>query len=230
MALIADENPDIGYHKISNYSFKEHHPSAYHLGYELSAWIRQNYGDEAISKIYEHSAKIGLPVLAVDIGMVKATGKHPREVFKEMIQGLADKTRELKESRSWTPAELVSKPNTSFTRYETLLVDSSGDLQRDTAFARRVTLKDPPILVRLFPDGKEEEWIRLPSRGRVSMTPYESGYRLVWNSYRFNPRNSDISVSDITVVDLNQRAAYLNGLIQLLVRGIFILGFLQMAD
>lgn len=208
MALIAADDPEISYHKIANKSFKEHHPSAYHLGYELSAWIRQKYGDEAISTIYRYSARIGLPALAIDIGMVKATGKHPREVFKEMFQSLAAETRKLKESTSFTPAETVSQPNTGFTRYDTLLVDPESP-EGDVVFARRITLKDPPKLVRLSSDGTEDEWMRFPSKGRISMIPYQSGYRLVWNSLRFNPRNSDISVSDITVVDLSKKGRIL---------------------
>ncbi len=208
MALIATDDPEISYHRIANKSFVHHHPSVYHLGYELSAWIRQKYGDEAISRIYRYSARIGLPVLAIDIGMVKVTGKHPGEIFREMLQNLTAETLDLKKSISLTPAETVSKPNTSFTRYDTLLVDP-GSSEGNVVFVRRITLKDPPKLVRLSSDGTEDEWIRFPSRGRISMVPYQSGYRLAWNSFRFNPRDSDISVSDITVVDLNKKGRIL---------------------
>ena len=75
MAIIAAEDPDIKYHEINNFSYKKHHPSVYHLGYSLISWIRQQYGDEAMREIYTRTARIGLPVIGIDVGILKATGK-----------------------------------------------------------------------------------------------------------------------------------------------------------
>ena len=136
-------------------------------------------------------------------------GKHPRDVFEEMTRELAARAIELKETTAWTPAQLVSRPNKEFTRYDSLFVDRQNP-DGDIIFARRTTLAVPATLIRLSPDGSEEEWIRLPSGGRVSMAHLENGgenrgYRLVWNALRHHPVFEAASVSDFTVVDLDAR-------------------------
>ncbi|OQX29742.1 MAG: hypothetical protein B0D92_02095 [Spirochaeta sp. LUC14_002_19_P3] len=208
MALIAGENPK--YHRIANPSYREHHPSVYHLGYELALWIRQKYGDEAMQEVYRRAARTGLPIIGIDVGMMKATGKHPREIFDEMIQNLNKKTQALKESVDWTEAELISEANTVYTTIDPLYIDSENSAG-ETVFVRRTSLAKAPRMVQILPDGSSKNSIRLPRYGRVSMTRLEDtgrgkpGYRVLWNSIRRNPSFNASSVSDLTVVDLNEK-------------------------
>ncbi|RLW68499.1 MAG: hypothetical protein B6D68_03505, partial [spirochete symbiont of Stewartia floridana] len=204
MALIAAENPEAGYYALSNPSYREHRPSIYHMGYAFNSWIRRQYGDDAMKTIYHFAARIGLPVIAIDIGMLKGTGGHPRNVFKEMIQDLAERTRALKESVNWTEAEIIRPADKVFTRMNPLLIDRQDDGET-AVFVRKTTLAEPARLIRLNSDGTEEALIRLPSEGRVSMSRLEqgSGYRLAWHSLRHHPMFEAVSVSDFTVVDMD---------------------------
>lgn len=205
MALLAKENPKASYHKIANPSYKNHHPNIYHVGYALISWIRKQYGDDAMKEIYRRTARIGLPIIGLDVGTIKATGKHPREIFGEMLQDLSKKSQSFQKSITWTEGERVSPPNKEFTRYDILLVEPSSE--GDNVFARRTTQGTTSTLVRIGTNGNEEEIIRLPKNGRVSISPLErtKGYRLVWDALRHNPMYAGVSVSDITVTDIDMK-------------------------
>ncbi len=204
MALIAAENPETGYYALSNPSYRTHNPTVYHMGYAFTSWIRRQYGDEAMKTIYNFASRIGLPVIAIDIGMLKGTGGHPRNVFKEMMQDLAVRTRELKNSGSWTEAEIIRPKGKVFTRIDPLFTDRQEDGEI-VVFARKTTLAEPARLIRLNSDASEKALIRLPSRGRVSMSRLEqgAGYRLVWHAIRHHPMFEAVSASDFTVVDMD---------------------------
>jgi len=204
MALV-NENPDTDYYHGVNQSFKNHIPDYYRVGYEITSWIREEYGEQALEEIYRSSARIPIPVIGLNTGTKRATGKKPRELYRELAQSLSCSATALQEEIEWTPAEILSPPPQSFTRYDALFSHPDGSL-----YARKETLSEAPSLVRILPgqpvQENENTLIRLPRGGRVSMAALEnSTLRVAWNSIHRHPVYLGSSVSDITVVDINDR-------------------------
>ena len=205
-ALLMDK-PDSGYNRIVNTSYRTHHTDPYRLGYAMAGWIRRTYGEDALREIYRLTARIPLPVIGLNLGTRKATGKLPRHLFEEMADELVGDAESRRESGSWTPGEVVSPESGRFTRYDPLFVD-----HQENVFARRADLANAPRLVRIAPDRREQPLMRLPEGGRVSMARLGSQegeesavHRVVWNALRRHPVFEGHSVSDLTVMDLNHR-------------------------
>jgi hypothetical protein len=86
-----------------------------------------------------------------------------------------------------------------FPEYDLLVAASDGSI-----FARKSTMADSPRLVRIGADVREEVLIHLPAGGRVSMAELPGGgFRLAWNAVRPHPVQIGVSVSDISVADLD---------------------------
>ena len=201
MALIALEKPDIIYSRIASTSLGEYHPDWYRLGYEIVRWLRKNYTDESISILAEKLPEIGLPLIALDAGMKKATKLKPREVYKKMIDDLAEETRQFKKANTWSDAEVLGKGNRWYTTWNNIFVD------KGTVFAVRYINGEAPALIRILPDGTEKKIMPVPGYGGISMVPImhkgKQGYRIIWSSYRPYPLSYNIRSVDITVTDIS---------------------------
>ena len=208
MQLLAYENPNADYHKLTNPSYRSYHPDHYRLGYFFTSWIHENYGEEALRSLYIKSAEIPIPLLGQYIGFKEGIGKKPREVVKEMMKNLASKTIALKEKYSWTKADITVAAKEPGIRYDSLFIDSRLKGGEDVIFARQSSLKRPPYLVRIRGD-EEKRLIRLPAGGRVTMSAMNfadsAGYRVAWSAIRRHPVYTGVSVSDISIVDLDMQ-------------------------
>lgn len=204
MQLLALENPEGNYHKFATSSYKNLHPDFYRLGYEWIRWIRQNYGEKALVTIYEEAAQFPLPLIGLDFGFHKATQSKPKKVFTEMLKNLALETEEIQKEFSWTDGQVMAEAKETGSRYDSLFIHAKDG--EELIFARKRSLRSAPHLIRISKGG-EKRLMRLPYRGRVSMAALDSndGYRIAWNALRLHPVFNTVSVSDITVIDLDQK-------------------------
>ena len=203
VTALVSENPESDYYHAVNPSFKNHIPDIYRVGYELASWIREEYGEEALTEIYRSSARIPIPVIGLNTGTKRAAGKKPKELYNELAADLRQSAAILNSEITITPAQIISPEPESFTRYDALFYDGKGNL-----YARKTTLAEAPALVRISTvDNKyvETRLIRLPRGGRVSITVTTETIRIAWNSIRSHPVYIGSSVSDITIIDLDSK-------------------------
>ena len=212
LTALVSENPESDYYHAVNPSLKNNIPDIYRVGYELASWIRKEYGEETLAEIFRSSARIPIPVVGLNTGTKRATGKKPKELYAELAADLRQSAAVLSNEIIITPAQIISPQPESFTRYDSLFDDGRGNL-----YARKTTLSEAPTLVRMSTvDGRQEEnrLMRLPRGGRVSLavaaetadtehTP--AAIRIAWNSIRSHPVYIGSSVSDITIVDLDSK-------------------------
>ncbi len=204
MALVS-ENPDTDYLHAVNQSFKNHIPDYYRIGYSLSLWIRKEYGEDALEEIYRSSARIPIPVIGLNTGTKRGADTKPKNIFLEMAANLSRNATLLRESGNWTQAEIITPEPETFTRYDALFDTGNGRL-----YARKETLSQAPALVEIDLNHNEKQILRLPREGRVSMAVDmvnpDVYLRIAWNSLRIHPVYTGKSVSDITIVDLDNRS------------------------
>ena len=201
MALLSIEKPGMSYARVASTSIGEYHPDWYKFGYEIIRWMRENNTDESIRIYAEKSPEIYFPLIALDAGMKKAVKLKPRKVYKNMIEDLADETRRLKESNTWSDAEVFGKEPKWHTTWSDILADG------ENLFAVRHTYGNRPELIRMLPDGREKHVMYVPFFGGIDMIPMEHrgkpGYRVIWSGYRSKPPGSTITTIDITVTDID---------------------------
>ncbi len=209
VTAMVSENEDSSYFSAVNPSYKVHVPDYYRVGYSLASWIRQEYGSDALEEIYRSAARIPIPVIGLNTGSKRSTGKKPKDLYKELAISLSRAASALYEQTTWTPAQIVTPEADSFTRYDALF-----DVGDGLVFARKQAMAEAPYLVQIDSsgaDGIEKRIFRLPSGGRVSLADVNGDgqngtrIRVAWNSIRQHPVYTGSSVSDITVVNLDSR-------------------------
>jgi len=194
-------NPKISYYSAINSSFRRPIPSIYQTGYEITRWIYQNYGEEGLTTIYENAMKVPL-YSGINRGAKKLTGKPIRKLFRDIVE---DRNRAVATQPSKQESKFLGDPPEKYPQYNVLFVDSS-----DSLYLRKATISMSPKLVRIGADGHETPLIQLPARGRISMAEInkgteDAGLRIAWNHTRQHPIFLGVSVSDINIVDLNEK-------------------------
>ncbi len=101
---------DMTYSKMVNGSYRMIYPGLYEYGYFLTTYIRKNYGEEALDKIFSLGSAVPLPVLGMSLGIRAATGKGPSALFREMQDELSVLYEEQLEEVVETDAEYIHSP------------------------------------------------------------------------------------------------------------------------
>ena len=193
--------PKIGYYSATNPSFRRPIPPPYKVGYEITRWIYQNYGEEGLTTIYENAMKTPL-FWGVNQGAKKLTGKPLRKLFRDIVE---DQNRAVITRPPTKESQFLGNPPEDHPEYDAIFVDSSNNL-----YLRRTTMDMLPRLIRIEPDGHVTTLIQLPARGRISMAEINegtenAGLRIAWNHTGSHPVFIGVSASDINIVDLNER-------------------------
>ncbi len=202
------QQTDLNYFSISNPSFRRHIPNHYYSGYELSNWIRQEYGLDALATVYSKAGSIGLPLLGITAGTKKATEKPPRELFTELSTARRIELSSRIESFNWTGTEeIIANDGTEPAAGDYGEWDSLFDAGDAGILGRYSSLSTPARLCRINHDGEIKPLIRLPDRGNISLAAFtfngEETIRVVWQSTRKHPVYIGQSVSDLNLADID---------------------------
>ena len=218
-ALIA-EQPDLDYRRLTNPSYRIHIPNHYYTGYFLTDWLRSQYGEVAVEAVYRRVSRLPLPVIGIGSALRESTGRRPNELYREMSAAWRKEheTLPFPGETVTEPGSELSEPPTEFSPQSVLTLgelsrpggvytrwDGLFDAGERGLYARRITIKDAPALVRISADGRETELCHLPEGGRISITESDGSLLVLWNSLRRIPPYTGVSVSDLSLLVLDER-------------------------
>jgi hypothetical protein len=108
-------------------SYKTKTPGAYPLGYMLYTRVRSEYDPQAPDTIFSALAHVPLPVLGPHIGVRRATGLTPAELYRETVETYGDFWRRQSEVLPNDPLiRLTPRAQNGFQVYRNLRLSSDG--------------------------------------------------------------------------------------------------------
>ena len=186
---------DYSYQKLVNGSYRHDLPGYYEYGYFLTSYIRKTYGRESWETILDRATLLPLPSLGMYLGAKKISGTSWGRLYRQMAEDLAGRWEEEKAGiRVIGNSRAAAADPKDAVKYEALAVEEDGSI-----LARRTSLAEPAVLVRLPPGGPEKKLMRLPSSSPVSIR----GGRAVWTWHRPSTLYENRSWSDLVRVNLD---------------------------
>lgn len=156
-------------------SFKTHIPNHYQLGYQITAFGRERYGDDMWGRMVDYAARRPYTIFPTTI--------YLQRHYKTDISGLTRMTfANLRDFWASLPVQenssaLISTPVTSYTTYGSPL-----DMGDSVVLALKEDMDRPSRVVKVdVTDGSEK---RLFYTGNVLTPPVRSGQTLYWSEYR----------------------------------------------
>ncbi len=188
-------NTDYSYQKVVNGSYRDRLPNHYEYGYFLTSYVRKTYGAESWDTILDRATLLPLPAFGMYLGAKKVSGKSWAKLYRKMSEDLAARWEAERAQIPQRDNRIVAAADRrDSVRYEALAMEAGGSI-----LARRTSLADPPVLVRLR-DGEEDSLMRIPGYGPVSINA-DAG-KAVWAWNRPSPLYGSRSWSDLVVLDL----------------------------
>ena len=161
------------YYKAWLHSYKDWYPDSSYLGYLLTTHVRRAYGPEAWSRVLARSARISFYPFAFSRALKKETGQSLTSLYAEAVNEVDAFWRQQLEGLELTPArQLNTAPKQGWTSYRFPQYAPEGSI-----IALKEGLDQSPTLVRLGPDGSEQELFQLAFLNRISA----GGSKVVWN-------------------------------------------------
>ncbi|OQY34914.1 MAG: hypothetical protein B6241_03275 [Spirochaetaceae bacterium 4572_59] len=185
-------NQDYSYQKMVNQSYRDLVPNHYELGYFLTSYVKKTYGEESFEQILKRATLIPFPSFGMYLGSKKLSGKSWSRLYEDMAEDLKTQWDEQNRSVDLIDNERITetvKDNT--VRWEPL------SLSDNSIYARRISLSEPPVLVKISEEG-EQELMRIPGRGTISI----QGDKAVWTYIRPSLLYQDLNWSDLVTIDL----------------------------
>ncbi len=156
-------------------SYKDYIPDHYQLGYQLTAWSRERYGDDIWDRVAQYGAKYPYTILTAHLALGKYYKTSPTEMLWETFADLKSFWDSL--PPRWNSASLIPTPITSYTVYAAPM-----PLDDTTVLALKRDLDRPNRIVKVNPHTAREK--RVVYTGWVSTTPIMRDSTLYWSEYR----------------------------------------------
>ncbi len=186
------------YDKAFLRSFKDWYPDYYHLGYLLTAYLRERLGAEVWSKVLEGAARNSFWVFAFDHALAGETGRNSAELYREAMTALGEKWASESQGRPVSPFTVLNRARRPhWTSYIRPQPQADG-----TVLCQKFGLDDAPVLVALRPDGTEA---RLQSFAPLELYGTQATARgglLVWCEERPDARWAKKSYGVVAVREL----------------------------
>ncbi len=194
--LLADRR--YSYYKAHHGSYRDWYPSHYPLGYFMTTYVKRRYGPEKWDKVLGSTTRWAFLVptfpYSFSFALRQHTGASAARTYERTMDELADLWQEQQEDLPTTPLRVLAGQSRQgvWTNYANphLLADGS-------VLASKSGLADPPALVRLHPDGREERLRFYQSLGGIRA----SGGKAAWNRSTPDRRWGYRSYSDVVVLD-----------------------------
>ncbi len=187
------------YYKAYLGSYKDWYPNYYNLGYLLVANVRRNFGANAWSDVLDNTSLLSFYPFAFNSSLKKATGKNIIETYNATMDELTTIWEEQLKGLTFTDGHTIEPDNLAkqkvWTSYLLPKYDSDGKL-----IAGKYGLSDPPTLILLSNDGKEQ---KLKQISLLDMHLSVGGHKIIWNEPEFDKRWLGRSYTNILSYDLS---------------------------
>lgn len=183
------------YYKAYHRSYRDWYPSHYQLGYFMTTYVKRRYGPELWDEVLGRTARWGFHPFAFSRALKKYTGASAAQTYERTMDELAKLWRAQQKDLSTTPVRVLAGQSQSgvWTNYQ-----YPHPLADGSVLASKHGLADPPTLVRLHPDGREERVRFYQSLGGIR----SAGGKVVWNRSTPDPRWAYRNYSDVMVLDI----------------------------
>ena len=189
------------YYKAHHRSYRDWYPDHYQLGYYLTTYVRRHHGAEAWDKVLGSTTRWGLflPVTlpwSFSFALRQHTGASAARTYERTMDELTALWQAQQEDLPTTPLRVLAGQDESGVwtnyRFPQPLTDGS-------VLAGKSGLADPPTLVRLHPDGREERVRFYQSLGGLRA----AGGIAAWNRPTPDRRWGFRDWSDVMVMDID---------------------------
>ena len=187
------------YYKAHHGSYRDWYPSHYPLGYFMTTYVRRRHGPETWDKVMGSTTRWAFlfPTFpySFSFALRQHTGASAASTYDRTMDELAELWHARQTDLPATPRRVLAgqgRPGvwTNYA-YPHLLADGS-------VLAGKSGLADPPTLVRLHPDGREERLRFYRSLGGIRA----AGGKAAWNRSTPDRRWGYRSYSDVVVLDI----------------------------
>ena len=188
------------YYKAHHRSYRDWYPSHYPLGYYLTTYVRRHHGAPAWDKVLGSTTLWAfLPVTfpwSFSFALRQHTGASAARTYERAMDELSALWRTQQEGLAATPLRILAGQDDSgvWTNYQ-----FPQPLADGSVLASKGGLADPPALVRLHPDGREERVRFHQSLGGLRA----AGGLAAWNRFTPDRRWGFRDYSDVMVLDID---------------------------
>ena len=187
------------YYKAHHGSYRDWYPSHYPLGYFMTTYVRRRYGSETWDKVMGSTTRWAFlfPTFpfSFSFALRQHTGASAARTYERTMDELAELWHVRQTDLPATPRRVLAGQSSQGVwtnyAYPHLLADGS-------VLAGKSGLADPPTLVRLHPDGREERLRFYRSLGGIRA----AGGKAAWNRSTPDRRWGYRSHSDVVVLDI----------------------------
>ena len=188
------------YYKAHHRSYRDWYPSHYPLGYYLTTYVRRHHGAGIWDKVLGSTTRWGfLPVTlpySFSFALRQHTGASAAGTYERAMDELSALWRTQQQGLATTPLRILPGQDDSglWTNYR-----FPQPLADGSVLASRSGLADPPTLVRLHPDGREERLRFHQPLGGLRA----GGGLAAWNRSTPDRRWGFRDYSDVMVLDID---------------------------
>ena len=185
-------NQYFSYSKMVNGSYRDWVPDHYELGYFLTSYVKNTYGEDSFDRILKAPALLPFPSFGMYLGSKKITGLSWSQLYEKMAEDLKNQWEEQAKRVELTDnTALTSESGDRVVQWEPVSIENNRIL------ARRISLSEPAALVRITEEGTEDV-MRVPGYGSITIR----GDKAAWSVIRPSLHHTDQSWSDIITVNL----------------------------
>ena len=201
-ALILDKNSRYSYDKLISGSYKNYTPDHYQFGYQMTAYIRGNFGKDVFTDALNYTARRPYTLNPFNISLRKNTGSGKKEIFNSTIKYL--KNNWLAEDSLLIKSDFVyhdQRDNDDYISYHSPVL-----IGQDSIIAIKTSLSNTTSFVLITDAGLTEKKIFTPGYIR----PYRistNGNIISWAETVSDPRWDNRSYSIIKTYNINTGVA-----------------------
>ncbi len=189
------------YYKAHHRSYRDWYPDHYQLGYYLTTYVRRHHGSETWDRVLGSTTRWGLflPVTlpwSFSFALRQHTGASAARTYERAMDELGGLWQAQQQDLPTTPLRVLAGQDDQgvWTNYQFPQPLSDGSV-----LAGKRGLADPPTLVRLHPDGREERVRFYQSLGGLRA----AGGIAAWNRPTPDRRWGFRDWSDVMVLDID---------------------------
>ena len=191
------ELDSLSYEKASFGSFKNYITDHYKLGYFLSEFVKDKYGQEIWDSVMCHVVRNPFPPYPFSYHLKKITGKSTNQLYGELVAGIKRREQQKSGFAEITSKEILTPLNQDYISYENPIFIS------DSIFIACKISYNKPLRIVMFLDGKEK-LIHIPANYDKNTLQYQNG-NLIWSEKRQHPRWNYLDFSEVIYFNLKTK-------------------------
>ncbi len=188
------ELDSLSYEKASFGSFKNKITDYYKLGYFLSEFVKNEYGDQVWDSLMQRVVRNPFPPYPFSYHLKKITGKSTSKLYGDLISATRKKIESKRGFYDTSPKEILSPLYDDYTSFENpVFINDSLLVACKKSF-------DHPLKFVAIVEGKEHV-IHVPGNYDQNSLSF-NGTKLIWAEKRSHPRWDYLDYSEIIVLDI----------------------------